>query len=296
MSLGLELIRGKSELNCDEDALFLMQGSVDYMTETFKDILDIQNADEGVLELHFTAFLIEDTLKFLVSKFSSTLKSKRVSLIFEIGSNVPASVFGDKEKIDHVLGNFVGNSIKYSESNQNVRLAVSFDDGLVQFSVFDQGLEIDPEARQNMFLPFVSLSSHVKKLSRCSDAGLVISKEIVTLHGGVIGLRSSIESPITNEFFFSIPFEIGVDSKNQGDLLTSKVENIVSHIAKYSIQGITLNIVTGNVTVPVIIDASNHVDSVDNLSLFAGKCDFTCYGLIVDGKKEFRSKLNIFLG
>lgn len=296
MNLGLELFRQNISSKSDQDAMLLLQGSVDYMADTLKDILNIQNADEGILELHFTAFSVEDTLKFIASKFSDTLKSTRISLSFEIGSNVPVSVFGDKEKIDHVLGNFVSNAIKYSESNQDVRIAVSYDDGLVQFSVFDHGLKIDPETRPNIFLPFVSLSSHVKKLSRGSDAGLVISKEIVTLHGGIIGLRSSVEPPITNEFFFSIPFEIGVDSKNQGELLMNKVDSIVSHFSTCNIEGISLNIVTGNVTVPIIIDASKRADGVeDDVSVFAEKYAFTCNGLIVDGKEEPHSYFLFFL-
>jgi signal transduction histidine kinase len=286
--LGVEVLRRQAAVAHAQDVMILMQESIDYMTDTLRDVLDIQKADEGVLDLHFKTFLLEECLKFVASKFTNVFESKKISLAIEIGSNVPASVFGDKEKIEHVLSIFVNNSIKYSAPTQEVRVVVSFDDGCVQFSVRDNGLIVHPDARDNAFVPYVSLSSHVRALSRGSDVGLVVSKEIVTLHGGIIGLRCEDGIPPTNDFYFSIPFETNVDDQSC-DLLVSRTDNILEHLEKHNIEGVNVRIVKDNETVAVVAGNLRYVKPVDDVgrSSVTGKYVFGNKVLIVDGKRRY---------
>ena len=116
-----------------------------------------------------------------------------------IGNDLP-EIQADPVQILHVFTNLVSNAVKHSRYGETVELAVSEKNGMARFSVTDQGPGIPPEIQPRVFERFFRVEGDK---SRGAGLGLAIAKEIVTAHGGVIGLSSNPGEGCS--FYFDLP-------------------------------------------------------------------------------------------
>lgn len=117
------------------------------------------------------------------------------------GSAVP-DVFGDRDALLQVLGNLLSNATKFSPAGGFVDVAMAPVDGMVRFSVSDQGPGIAPEFRPHVFEKFTQDRATVEGRGG-SGLGLSICKRIVEQHGGEISFES--QPGQRTVFSFTIP-------------------------------------------------------------------------------------------
>ena len=106
----------------------------------------------------------------------------------------------DRARIQQVLGNLLGNAIKFTKSGGRVALDASIEDGSATFRVRDTGPGIPPERLPLVFDQFWQGDS---KDRRGIGLGLAIAKAIVEAHGGTIGVESQVGEGTT--FSFTLP-------------------------------------------------------------------------------------------
>ncbi|PKN90508.1 MAG: diguanylate cyclase, partial [Chloroflexi bacterium HGW-Chloroflexi-6] len=119
---------------------------------------------------------------------------------------VPEFLIGDAFRLQQVLTNLLGNSIKFTESGQillDVQLKGEYD-GAVEllFSVSDQGIGIPEDKQQKIFEAFSQVDSTMARKFGGTGLGLSISSRLVQLMGGHIWLESTPNAGST--FFFTI--------------------------------------------------------------------------------------------
>jgi len=133
------------------------------------------------------------------------LSSLKVSLQ-EAGAKVTADVLPvldvDATQIAQLLQNLIGNAIKFrSDRPPEIRVGVKKRRGSWLFSVKDNGIGIEPQYRERIFLIFQRLHTRVKYPG--TGIGLAICKKIVERHGGEIWVDSEPEKG--SVFYFTIP-------------------------------------------------------------------------------------------
>ena len=111
-----------------------------------------------------------------------------------IAPDVPADLTGDPIRLGQVLINLVGNAIKFTEHGE-VRVDVSVesvtnDRAGLQFSIRDTGIGIALDQQEGLFQEFQQAHTSGRRLYGGTGLGLAVSKSIVTLMGGTIGLKS----------------------------------------------------------------------------------------------------------
>ena len=111
-----------------------------------------------------------------------------------IAPDVPTDLIGDPIRLGQVLINLVGNAIKFTEHGEvcvdvSVK-AVTSDRAWLQFSVRDTGIGIALDQQEGLFQEFQQAQAPGNRLYGGTGLGLAVSKKIVTLMGGAIGLRS----------------------------------------------------------------------------------------------------------
>ncbi len=109
----------------------------------------------------------------------------------------------DKEKILVVLHNLIENAIKYSHMHGKVFIVLKESDGMVQFSIKNQGITITEEEKPKIFEKFYRSMEAQKKEPVGSGIGLFTVKKIVEGHGGKIWFESDPREGTT--FYFTIP-------------------------------------------------------------------------------------------
>ncbi|KAI0974823.1 hsp90-like protein [Xylaria arbuscula] len=170
-----------------------IQTSANSLLMIINDILDLSKVDAGMMKLKFEWFhtrsLIED-----VNELVSTMAiAKRLELNYIVEENVPAWVKGDKFRIRQVLLNVIGNAIKFtSEGEVFSRCRVYTDHAdeigenqiMLEYSVIDTGRGFSEEEAGLIFKPFSQIDGSSTRQHGGSGLGLVISRQLVELHGG----------------------------------------------------------------------------------------------------------------
>ncbi|MGA7951951.1 MAG: PAS domain-containing protein [Gloeobacterales cyanobacterium] len=117
-------------------------------------------------------------------------------------------VMADEGQLTQVLQNLLGNAIKFrGEQVPHIHLGAKQIEGEWVFSVKDQGIGMDPQYKDRIFLIFQRL--HNRAEYRGTGIGLAICKRIVERHGGRIWVESELNQGST--FYFTIP-DRGVDN------------------------------------------------------------------------------------
>lgn len=107
----------------------------------------------------------------------------------------------DPDLVAQVLTNLVSNAIKFTRKGGSIKMEAKRLQEGVEFSVSDSGVGIPPEAVERVFQPFERVQNPLRATG--AGLGLAISKSIVEMHGGKIGLESKVGAG--SRFFFILP-------------------------------------------------------------------------------------------
>lgn len=169
-----------------------IQTSANSLLMIINDILDLSKVDAGMMKLNFEWFhtrsLIED-----VNELVSTMAiAKRLELNYVVEQDVPSWVKGDKVRIRQVLLNVIGNAIKFTSQGEvfsRCKVIQRQDDDeehsiVLEFSILDTGRGFTKEESDLIFKPFSQIDGSSTRQHGGSGLGLVISRQLVELHGG----------------------------------------------------------------------------------------------------------------
>jgi len=180
------------------------------------DVLDVARFDSDRIELHETEFQLSPLLHEEYRQLLPLARQKGLSLQF----NPPADAIvlrADRIKLARVIGNLVGNAIKFTETG-GVRVDCDRNgDGSVQISVTDTGLGIAPEHLRHIFDEFFQLRNPERDRSKGSGLGLTICKRLVNAMGGRLDVQSMPGRGST--FMLTLPgFAVIGSGADQGSL------------------------------------------------------------------------------
>jgi CheY-like chemotaxis protein len=138
-----------------------------------------------------------------------------------ISETAPRWVVGDPTRLRQVLTNLIGNGIKFTPAGRIAFGVHLSSDGYVAFSVKDTGIGIPKDKLQSVFQAFVQVDAGTSRQFGGSGLGLAISRQLVTLMGGEIQMRSEIG--VGTECCFSLPLPKAADRPTQKDRRTSTI-------------------------------------------------------------------------
>lgn len=134
------------------------------------------------------------------------LKRKNITLT---GNDGGVDIEADAALVERVVTNLLSNAVKFSKSGSTIELSAKREESGVRFEVTDHGPGISNEDQKKLFQKFSQVGANEEQRSG-SGLGLLISKQIVSGHGGEIGCHSEIGKGST--FWFSIPLSPRVKS------------------------------------------------------------------------------------
>ncbi len=143
---------------------------------------------------------------FLVTKPEAVAKG----LKFEIEGveSLPRGIISDSKRLRQALINFLGNSVKFTQSG-GVTIRSDIVDGeagrMLRFTVSDTGIGIPPEAVSRLFQEFSQVDGSITRRFGGSGLGLAITRRIAEALGGSVGLRSTLEQG--SDFWIEIPLK-----------------------------------------------------------------------------------------
>jgi signal transduction histidine kinase/CheY-like chemotaxis protein len=192
------------------DFLLTVKSSADHLLTIINEILDYSKMEAGKTVLDSVAFHLPSVVKEVLRSLALPAHQKGLELTVRFAPDVPAGLTGDPIRLGQVLINLVGNAIKFTEHGEvcvDVSAeAIVNDRAWLQFSVRDTGIGIALDEQEGLFQEFQQAQTSGNRLYGGTGLGLAVSKSIVTLMGGAIGLKSIPGEGTT--LTFNVPFEV----------------------------------------------------------------------------------------
>ncbi|HTH46842.1 MAG TPA: ATP-binding protein [Candidatus Limnocylindria bacterium] len=168
------------------------------------DILDFTRLENGRLKLSCAELSPTDLVQQAIKSVASEAGKKRLSLIAQVGPEVPEKVLGDAARLHQILHKLLSNAIKFTPSGSvSVRLSAGYgSDGDVRlrFEVQDSGTGVSPELAAKLFTPFTMSDSSTSRRYYGTGLGLAIASRLATLMDGDIGFTDHPGSGSTFHF------------------------------------------------------------------------------------------------
>ncbi len=184
------------------------KGSIDrilhagwYLLELINEILDLAVIESGRLSLSQESVSLEEILYDCRSIIEPQGQARDIQFSFPTFS-VPSFVQADRVRLKQVLINLLSNAIKYNRPGGTVKVTcATIRPGRTRLSIRDTGFGISTEKQRQLFQPFNRLGQE-HGAEEGTGIGLVMSKLLVELMGGKIGLCSTVGAGST--FWFDL--------------------------------------------------------------------------------------------
>lgn len=169
-----------------------------YLLELINEILDLAQIESGKASLSREAVSLADVLLECQSMISPQADQRGIVMDFPSFEN-SYFIHADRMRIKQVLLNLLSNAIKYNKLGGSVRVTTEHIPGStasLRIKVIDSGEGLSPEQLTQLFQPFNRLGKEAG-LEQGTGIGLVVTKRLVELMGGSIGVVSSVETGST---------------------------------------------------------------------------------------------------
>lgn len=192
--------------NSQTDYLQTIEKSANNLLAIINDILDFSKLEAGKLALENIPFEFQDVLEEVVNLQATSAHEKGLEITLKVDPKIPRGLVGDPLRIQQVLTNLVGNSIKFTERGNidvNVEMRALRDDMIdLQFMVRDTGIGISERQQAQLFQAFSQADASISRRYGGTGLGLVITQKLVSHMGGEISLTSRLHQG--SAFWFTL--------------------------------------------------------------------------------------------
>jgi signal transduction histidine kinase len=186
-----------------QNFLGVIRNNVERMSALVSDLSDISHIETGRLKLNCSMISLMEYIQETVNNMGPRIREKEQTLNVEVPEDLP-QVYADPNRLVQVLTNLVNNANKYTPSGGRILLRVQVNGGFVRVEVTDTGVGITPEDQANLFSQFFRSEDPAVREQQGWGLGLNLTKRLVDLMGGEIGVESVIQEGSTFWFTLSI--------------------------------------------------------------------------------------------
>jgi len=191
------------------------------------DFLEISRIEAARLRFRFLKKDLTPYINRLIEEMSVFMSEKSIKIVTKIEKLPIISV--DPDRTMQILRNLINNAIKFSRPNTTITVSIKLSEGMILFSVKDQGIGIKMEDQKRIFEPFFQAEQTMYREHGGTGLGLAIVKGIVESQNGRVWVNSKFGEGTT--FFFTIPLKPVLNIKPI-KVLFSEQEDIFRKIKK----------------------------------------------------------------
>jgi len=178
--------------------------NIERLTRMINDLLDLSRIEAGHVELQTTSIDIGSIVREVVELLHPMAEKKSLTLATNIIDPIPL-IQGDRDKLIQIFTNLTNNALKFTPPSGTVTVKVNYHvDGYIHACVTDTGCGISLDEQKTVFERFYR-SQLVDLKDRGAGLGLAITKSLVELHGGRIGVDSTLGQG--SHFWFTLPLQ-----------------------------------------------------------------------------------------
>ena len=175
--------------------LEIVKNSGSSLLTIIRDILDYSKIEAGKVDVHTSVFLPEEEIIAQLEILGGLAHKKTIALQLESKELSALAVDADRDKINQILLNLIGNALKFTPEGGQVTVSLAAEyltDELLMlhYSVTDTGIGISKENLLRLTQPFFQVESSATRSYQGTGLGLAIAKKMVELLGGELAVDS----------------------------------------------------------------------------------------------------------
>ena len=180
-----------------------IHASAQHLARLISDVLDLASSQAGELHLACEPLRLGEVLAQVDMLGEALAREKGLTWQSDVPTGLPV-VWGDRTRLQQVALNLVSNAIKFTEQGY-VRLWAEAGKQQVVVAITDSGMGISSDEQEFIFDEFRQSERAAERGYGGMGLGLAISRRLVALHGGQIGVLSTGADGAGSTFYFTLP-------------------------------------------------------------------------------------------
>jgi signal transduction histidine kinase/GGDEF domain-containing protein len=202
------ILQGKTgEINENQkNFLSMAERNISRLTNILNNLLDLSRIESGKIDLKIEELDPRTPIEFILSSLKPQADGKSIQLRIEIQKELP-TVYGDREKVEQILTNLVGNAIKFTPEGGEITVSARPSPrgkNKLAISVRDSGIGISEDQFEKIFEKFHQVEGSLHRSVSGTGLGLAITKGLVEAQHGEIWVESQVGKGSTFTFTLSI--------------------------------------------------------------------------------------------
>jgi signal transduction histidine kinase len=181
----------------------LIHSSGQILLAIINDILDVSKLEAGLMEIVPEPLNVVEIMPEIFASSVVLVRNKAIKIEMDVPDILPV-VHADKLRLKQVLLNLIGNAVKFTSTGM-ITIKASLEGDFIRFGVIDMGIGVPKEKQELIFRQFQQVDMSGTRSYGGVGLGLAISKKLVEMHGGEIGVVS--EEGVGSEFWFTVPIK-----------------------------------------------------------------------------------------
>jgi signal transduction histidine kinase/CheY-like chemotaxis protein len=178
------------------DYAMIIRTSADHLMTVINDVLDFSKVEAGQMTIEIVEFNLRTAMEEVIDILATSAHQKGLEISCSIPSGFPENVRGDCGRLRQVLTNLVGNAIKFTENGEVAvdvaQIEATATHVTLRLSIRDTGVGIPADRQSAIFASFTQADNSTTRNYGGTGLGLTISRQLVGLMGGTIGLESEL--------------------------------------------------------------------------------------------------------
>ena len=222
--LGFTNLLSKTKLDEEQlEYVDTINTSMKDLLSIINDILDFSRIESGKIEIKTQVVNINDFFESVIRLFSEAANEKSLNLSYQASMSLPENIIIDPLRLRQIISNLIGNAIKFTEYG-SVNLTAQFiqegEKEELLIEVIDSGKGIAEQEHKYIFEAFNQSHESLYRPDSGTGLGLTISKQLIELMHGEIGLKSNKNKGST--FWLKLPIKV-TQEQPEADLIETTV-------------------------------------------------------------------------
>ena len=279
--IGMTTLLERTELNKQQqEYVSALRDTSSVLNSLINNVLDHSKLEAKKSQLDLDTVNINEVINSIIQVFAPRAKAKNIKLEYKPGK-IPEFIITDVNRLRQILLNLISNAIKFTQTgtvlikvNGNKKENNTWD---IKFEIIDTGSGIEHKHLPRIFEAFYQCNQISNLPHQGTGLGTTISKELVELMDGEIGLTSTCG--LGSTFWFQLPLQEVASSSQPSNL--SATEKIPAQISKpLDILVAEDNLINAKVITTFLKDEGHTVDLVNNGEEAINKLTSDKYDLI----------------
>lgn len=179
-----------------ESAVQIIVRQTRQLHRLIEDLLDITRISQGKIRLKYERFDLVGAVRSCIEDLQQALDIRQTRLVVNL-PRTPVWIYGDSVRLCQVIGNLLGNALKFTDHGGRVSIQVRVEEGVgqrcVRVRVEDDGIGMSAELQERLFQPFSQGQAGLDRMNGGLGLGLALVKALVEQHGGRVEAYSQGE-------------------------------------------------------------------------------------------------------